>query len=76
MFHSLGAENRERGFFAADQSGKTTAGGFEAVAKQYEARGLDMLYQHAQFEVGGVSVEAGFTRSFNRGIVYPPLGIV
>ncbi len=30
-----------------------------ALAKQYTAQGLDMLYTHAQFEDGSVSVEAG-----------------
>jgi hypothetical protein len=29
------------------------------LAKQYEAQGLEMLFQHAQFEDGSVSVEAG-----------------
>jgi hypothetical protein len=30
-----------------------------ALAKQYAAQGLDMLHEHAQFEDGSVSVEAG-----------------
>ena len=30
-----------------------------ALAKQYTAQGLDMLYTHAQFEDGSVSLEAG-----------------
>ena len=29
------------------------------MAKQYEGQGLDTLSQHAQFEDGSVSVEAG-----------------
>jgi len=30
-----------------------------ALAKQYEAQGLDMIGIHAQFEDKGISVEAG-----------------
>jgi phage terminase large subunit-like protein len=38
---------------------ETLEGAGIALAKQYEAQGLDMLHQHAQFEDGSVSVEAG-----------------
>jgi phage terminase large subunit-like protein len=38
---------------------ETLEGAGIALAKQYEAQGLEMLFQHAQFEDGGVSVEAG-----------------
>jgi hypothetical protein len=30
-----------------------------ALAQQYKAEGLNMLHEHAQFEDGSVSVEAG-----------------
>jgi len=38
---------------------ETLEGAGVALAKQYTAQGLDMLYTHAQFEDGSVSVEAG-----------------
>src|SRR5262249_13602283 len=38
---------------------ETLEGAGVAVAKQYAAQGLDMLHEHAQFEDGSVSVEAG-----------------
>ena len=37
---------------------ETMEGAGIALAKQYQAKGLDMLFQHAQFEDGSVSVEA------------------
>jgi phage terminase large subunit-like protein len=38
---------------------ETLEGAGIALAKQYKAQGLDMLHEHAQFEDGSVSVEAG-----------------
>lgn len=38
---------------------ETLEGAGQALAKQYAEQGLDMLHDHAQFEDGGVSVEAG-----------------
>jgi phage terminase large subunit-like protein len=38
---------------------ETLEGAGIALAKQYEAQGLNMLFQHAQFEDKSVSVEAG-----------------
>jgi phage terminase large subunit-like protein len=38
---------------------ETLEGAGVALAQQYRAQGLNMLYQHAQFEDGSVSVEAG-----------------
>jgi phage terminase large subunit-like protein len=38
---------------------ETLEGAGIALAKQYEAQGLDMLFQHAQFEDKSISVEAG-----------------
>jgi len=37
-----------------------------ALAKQYAAQGLDMLHEHAQFEDGSVSVEAGLMDMLDR----------
>ena len=37
-----------------------------ALAEQYGAQGLNMLYQHAQFEDGSVSVEAGLMQMLTR----------
>ena len=37
-----------------------------ALAEQYGAQGLNMLYQHAQFEDGSVSVEAGLMDMLTR----------
>jgi phage terminase large subunit-like protein len=38
---------------------ETLEGAGIALAAQYKAQGLDMLHEHAQFEDGSVSVEAG-----------------
>jgi hypothetical protein len=38
---------------------ETLEGAGIPLAQQYRAQGLDLLYQHAQFEDGSVSVEAG-----------------
>jgi hypothetical protein len=45
---------------------ETLEGAGVALAKQYTAQGLDMLYQHAQFEDGSVSVEAGLMEMLDR----------
>ena len=38
---------------------ETLEGAGQALAQQYRKEGLELLHQHAQFEDGGVSVEAG-----------------
>jgi hypothetical protein len=38
---------------------ETLEGAGKPLANQYQAQGLDMLFQHAQFDDGSVSVEAG-----------------
>src|SRR5262249_35127905 len=45
---------------------ETMEGAGIALAKQYQAKGLDMLFQHAQFEDGSVSVEAGLMDMLTR----------
>jgi phage terminase large subunit-like protein len=45
---------------------ETLEGAGIALAKQYQAQGLDMLFQHAQFEDGSVSVEAGLMDMLTR----------
>ena len=45
---------------------ETLEGAGVAVAKQYAAQGLDMLHEHAQFEDGSVSVEAGLMDMLTR----------
>jgi hypothetical protein len=45
---------------------ETLEGAGVALAKQYTAQGLDMLYQHAQFQDGSVSVEAGLMEMLDR----------
>jgi hypothetical protein len=45
---------------------ETLEGAGVALAKQYAAQGLDMLPEHAQFEDGGVSVEAGLMEMLAR----------
>jgi phage terminase large subunit-like protein len=45
---------------------ETLEGAGVALAKQYEAQGLDMLGTHAQFEDGSVSVEAGLMEMLQR----------
>ena len=37
-----------------------------ALAQQYKAQGLNMLHEHAQFEDGSVSVEAGLMAMLTR----------
>jgi Terminase RNaseH-like domain len=41
---------------------ETLEGAGIALAEQYKEQGLDMLYEHAQFEDGSVSVEAGLMK--------------
>jgi phage terminase large subunit-like protein len=38
---------------------ETLEGAGKPLANQYQAQGLDMMFEHAQFEDGSVSVEAG-----------------
>jgi hypothetical protein len=38
---------------------ETLEGAGIALMRQYQEQGLDMLHEHAQFEDGSVSVEAG-----------------
>jgi phage terminase large subunit-like protein len=45
---------------------ETLEGAGIALAKQYEAQGLNMLFQHAQFEDKSVSVEAGLLDMLTR----------
>ena len=49
-----------------DGSRETLEGAGVALAKQYGAQGLDMLVDHAQFEDGSVSVEAGLMDMLDR----------
>src|ERR1043166_7929329 len=49
-----------------DGARETLEGAGVALAKQYGAQGLDMLYQHAQFPDGSVSVEAGLMDMLDR----------
>src|SRR5215510_468024 len=44
---------------AADGRRETLEGAGKPLADQYRAQGLEMLHEHAQFEDGSVSVEAG-----------------
>ncbi|MFZ0030072.1 MAG: hypothetical protein WAK72_28390 [Pseudolabrys sp.] len=45
---------------------ETLEGAGIALAKQYSAQGLEMLHEHAQFEDGSVSVEAGLMDMLDR----------
>src|SRR5262245_95637 len=45
---------------------ETLEGAGIALAKQYREQGLDMLHEHAQFEDGSVSVEAGIMDMLDR----------
>lgn len=45
---------------------ETLEGAGIALANQYRVQGLDMLYDHAQFEDGSVSVEAGLMDMLDR----------
>jgi phage terminase large subunit-like protein len=45
---------------------ETLEGAGIALMKQYKAQGLDMLHEHAQFEDGSVSVEAGIMDMLDR----------
>jgi phage terminase large subunit-like protein len=49
-----------------DGGRETLEGAGVALAEQYRAQGLDMLWQHAQFEDGSVSIEAGLLRLLTR----------
>src|SRR5262249_37567568 len=45
---------------------ETLEGAGVALAQQYKVQGLNMLHQHAQFEDGSVSVEAGLMAMLTR----------
>ena len=45
---------------------ETLEGAGVALSKQYSDQGLDMLHEHAQFEDGSVSVEAGLMEMLTR----------
>jgi hypothetical protein len=45
---------------------ETLEGAGEALAKQFRAQGLNLLYEHAQFVDGSVSVEAGLLEMLDR----------
>ena len=49
-----------------DGSRETLEGAGIALAAQYREQGLDMLHEHAQFEDGSVSVEAGLMELLDR----------
>ena len=49
-----------------DGKRETLEGAGIALAEQYRAQGLNMLHEHAQFEDGSVSVEAGLMDMLNR----------
>src|SRR5262245_7978668 len=49
-----------------DGKRETLEGAGVSLAKQYKAQGLNMLYQHAQFPDGSVSVEAGIMAMLDR----------
>jgi hypothetical protein len=49
-----------------DGGRETLEGAGIALAKQYRAQGLDMLHEHAQFDDGSVSVEAGLMDMLDR----------
>jgi phage terminase large subunit-like protein len=49
-----------------DGRNETLAGAGVALSKQYEDQGLSMLHEHAQFEDGSVSVEAGLMDMLDR----------
>jgi phage terminase large subunit-like protein len=49
-----------------DARRETLEGAGKPLADQYAAQGLEMLHQHAQFEDGSVSVEAGLMEMLTR----------
>jgi hypothetical protein len=49
-----------------DGRNETLAGAGVSLAKQYKAQGLDMMVDHAQFDGGSVSVEAGIMDMLTR----------
>ena len=49
-----------------DGKRETLEGAGVALAEQYKAQGLNMLHEHAQFEDGSVSVEAGIMAMLDR----------
>jgi phage terminase large subunit-like protein len=50
----------------ADGRSQTLAGAGIPLMKQYADAGLDMMYEHAQFEDGSTSVEAGVMQMLDR----------
>ena len=50
----------------ADGRSQTLAGAGVPLMKQYADAGLDMMYEHAQFEDGSTSVEAGVMQMLDR----------
>jgi phage terminase large subunit-like protein len=49
-----------------DGRNQTLAGAGVALARQYQDAGLDMMHEHATFEDGGMSVEAGVQEMHDR----------
>ena len=49
-----------------DGKRETLEGAGVALAEQYKVQGLNMLHEHAQFEDGSVSVEAGIMAMLDR----------
>src|SRR5262249_22674285 len=63
---ALKSWGRLRWSWPRDGRRETLEGAGIALAKQYEDQGLDMLHEHAQFEDGSVSVEAGLMDMLTR----------
>jgi hypothetical protein len=63
---ALEAWGRLRWAWPRDGRRETLEGAGIALAKQYQERDLDMLHEHAQFEDGSVSVEAGLMDMLTR----------
>ena len=57
---------RLRWAWPADGRNQTLAGAGIPLMAQYRDAGLDMMHEHAQFEDGGVSVEAGVQEMHDR----------
>jgi hypothetical protein len=55
-----------RWFWPRDGRRETLEGAGVSLAKQYAQHGLDMWHEHAQFDDGSVSVEAGLMEMLDR----------
>jgi Terminase RNaseH-like domain/Terminase large subunit, T4likevirus-type, N-terminal len=63
---ALKAWGNFRWAWPSDGRRETLEGAGIALAQQYSAQGLEMLHEHAQFEDGSVSVEAGLMDMLDR----------